>query len=121
MNYIGDKTKTTASGFYQELRLYQAKNCEGCPMRSTCHKAAGNRIIERNQNLVRHRTAVRKLLESEEGIERRKQRWKAVFGNIKQNKGFRRFMLRGLEKVNIEVGLLAIAHKLQRLSIATAI
>ena len=38
----------------------------------------------------------------------------AVFGNIKQNKGFRRFYLRGIEKVNVEIGLLAIAHNLQR-------
>ena len=53
---------------------------------------------------------------SEEGIEKRKQRWKveAVFGNIKQNKGFRRFFLRGLEKVNTELGLIAIAHTLPK-------
>ena len=59
---------------------------------------------------------------SEEGVEKRKQRWKveAVFGNIKQNKGFKRFFLRGLEKVNTEIGLIAIAHNLQRFSQAVA-
>jgi hypothetical protein len=38
----------------------------------------------------------------------------AVFGNIKQNKGFKRFMLRGKEKVTTEFGLIAIAHNLMK-------
>ncbi|WP_438940068.1 transposase, partial [Chitinophaga hostae] len=37
-----------------------------------------------------------------------------VFGNIKQNHHFRRFMLRGIEKVEIETGLLALAHNLRK-------
>ena len=121
MTYIGDKKRKTANGFVQTHRLYQARNCEGCPMRGPCHRAEDNRTIQRSKNLNRHRQKIRELLMSEEGIERRKQRWKveAVFGNIKQNKGFRRFMLRGLEKVTTEVGLLAIAHNLQRFSLAT--
>ncbi|MFN0140006.1 MAG: transposase [Pyrinomonadaceae bacterium] len=58
------------------------------------------------------------MLTSDEGIEKRKQRWQveAVFGNIKQNKGFRRFNLRGIDKATTEIGLIAIAHNLQRLS-----
>ncbi|MEO7538637.1 MAG: transposase, partial [Pyrinomonadaceae bacterium] len=81
-------------------------------------KAAGDRVIQRSPNLVRYKQKVRELLTSEEGIEKRRQRWQveAVFGNIKQNKGFRRFSLRGIDKVTIEFGLIAIAHNLQRLS-----
>ncbi|HMG08262.1 MAG TPA: transposase, partial [Mucilaginibacter sp.] len=58
-----------------------------------------------------------KLLNSEEGLQRRKKRCfdvEPVFGNIKQNHGFRRFMLRGKEKVAIEWGLLAIAQNLRK-------
>lgn len=79
--------------------------------------------IQRSPNLNRHRQKIKELLMSEEGVEKRKQRWKVegVFGNIKQNKGFRRFFLRGLEKVNTELGLIAIAHNLQRFSHAPAI
>ncbi|MBP2017280.1 hypothetical protein J2Z79_000663 [Symbiobacterium terraclitae] len=36
----------------------------------------------------------------------------SVFGQIKQNRGFRRFLLRGLSKVTLEVGWLALAHNL---------
>lgn len=122
MSPIGDTTKKTANGYLQTFRQYQAQNCKGCPMRGPCHKAAGNRIIQRNHNLIRHRKRAKELLESEEGVERRRKRWKveAVFGNIKQNKGFRRYMLRGIEKVSVETGLIAIAHNLNRYSLAIA-
>ena len=123
MTYIGEKKRKTANGFIQTHRLYQARNCEGCPMRGPCHKARGDRIIQRSQNLNRHRQKIKELLMSEAGVEKRKQRWKveAVFGNIKQNKGFRRFSLRGLKKVTTEIGLIAIAHNLQRFSLNPAI
>lgn len=119
MRYIGERRRRrTKTGYLQTHRMYRALNCEGCPMRGPCHKAEGNRIVQRSPNLVRYKQKVRELLASEEGLEKRKQRWQveAVFGNIKQNKGFRRFYLRGIEKVNIEIGLLSIAHNLQRFS-----
>ncbi len=41
----------------------------------------------------------------------------AIFGNIKQNMNFKRFMLRGLDKVNVEIGLIAMAHNLKKYSL----
>ena len=38
-----------------------------------------------------------------------------VFAAIKHNKNFRRFNLRGLPKVEVETGLLAIAHNLAKM------
>ena len=117
MDNIGTKTRTTASGFEQTITRYQAQNCHNCPLRGQCHKGQGNRIVEINHNLRRHKEKARENLLSEQGIAHRKQRpadVEAVFGNIKQNKGFKRFMLRGLQKVEIEVGLLAIANNLAK-------
>ena len=37
-----------------------------------------------------------------------------VFAGIKNNHGFKRFMLRGKEKVFIEAGLLALAHNVRK-------
>lgn len=57
---------------------------------------------------------------SEDGIAHRKQRcWdiEAIFGNIKQNMGFKRFMLGGIEKVETEFGLIAMAHNLKKVSL----
>ena len=118
MRYIGERRRRSKNGYPQTYRMYQSQNCEGCPMRGPCHKAEGNRIVQRSPNLARYKQQIRELLTSDAGIEKRKQRWQveAVFGNIKQNKGFRRFNLRGIEKVHIEIGLIALAHNLQRFS-----
>jgi transposase len=117
MNNIGTTIKTTTTGFKQHITRYQAKNCEGCPLRGVCHKAKGNRTIEINHNLNRLKKKADELLLSEEGVRHRKQRpcdVEPVFGNIKNNHHFKRFMLRGIEKVNIETGLIALAHNLRK-------
>ena len=40
-----------------------------------------------------------------------------VYGNMKQNLGFREFLLRGLEKAKIEMNLISIAHNLKKIRI----
>ena len=121
MTNIGSYKKETKNGFKQTITRYQAQNCNGCPLRSLCHKSKYNRIIERNYNLIRLKAKAKSLLTCEEGIAKRKQRcWdvEAVFGNIKHNMNFKRFMLRGIDKVNVEIGLIAMAHKLKKYSLA---
>lgn len=117
MEALGEKNKTTTTGYQQTTKQYQAKNCEGCPLRTGCHKAKGNRTIEVNTNLIRLKEQAEQRLKSEEGISKRKQRCfdvEPVFANIKNNHGFKRFMLRGIKKVTIETGLLALAHNIRK-------
>lgn len=117
MERVGAVKKKTASGFEQHLVKYRAKNCQGCPLRGVCFKGSGNRTIEVNHNLNRHKELARQRLCSEEGIEHRKKRCyevEPVFGNMKWNHGQRRFLLRGNEKVEIEFGLWAIAQNLRK-------
>ena len=45
----------------------------------------------------------------------RKQIVEAVFGQIKQARGFRQFLLRGVEKVRAEWAMICTAHNLQKL------
>jgi hypothetical protein len=40
----------------------------------------------------------------------------SVFGQIKQDSAFRRFSLRGLEKVNLEWGLVCLAHNIKKIA-----
>jgi len=120
MEHIGDYKRETKTGYQQTISRYQAKNCQGCPLRGGCYKAKGNRIIERNHNLVRLKTKAKNNLLSPEGVAHRKRRcWdvEAVFGNIKQNMNFKRFMLRGIDKVETEIGLIAMAHNLKKVSL----
>lgn len=117
MEYIGDIKSKTSTGFQQTLRRYQAQNCYNCPLNGACHKSKGNRIIQVNVELERQKNKAHELLNSPEGIERRKKRCfdvEPVFASIKSNHGFRRFMLRGKEKVEIEFGLLAIAQNIRK-------
>ena len=119
MEKIGTLKRKTDNGFEQTLTQYQAKNCQGCPLRGVCHQGKGNRIIQVNHPLNQYRAQARERLESEEGIKHRKQRnvdVEAVFGILKQNRGFHRLALRGKEKVEIEVGLHALAHNLRKLT-----
>ena len=74
-------------------------------------------LIEVNHRLRTLKQQAAERLRSPEGIARRKNRCadiEPVFANIKHNKGFRRFMLRGVEKVVIETRLIALAHNLQK-------
>lgn len=117
MEKIGERTTTSANKYKQTLSIYRAKNCTGCPMRCSCHKSTGNRTIEVNLEAKRLREKARDLLMTPEGLEKRSRRPiepETVFGNIKHNKHFKRFLLRGKEKVEIEVGLLSLAHNLSK-------
>ena len=119
MEKQSEQHTTKKSGYVQVTSVYQAKSCQGCPLRGVCHKSKENRIIQVNHNTKRHRQKARAKLVSEQGIAHRSQRpvdVEAVFGNIKHNKNFRRFLLRGKEKVAIEVGLLALAHNLAKMA-----
>ena len=53
--------------------------------------------------------------ESKEVYRLRKCTVEPVIGNIKQNLGFREFLLKGLEEVRIEMNLVSIAHNLQKI------
>lgn len=117
MQNIGTYQSKSKTGFIQTITKYQATNCNGCPLRGACHKAKGNRVIEVNHALRKYKQQVRKNLNTETGIYHRKKRcWdvEPVFANIKNNHSFKRFHLRGKEKVEIETGLLALAHNLRK-------
>lgn len=47
---------------------------------------------------------------------RRKVEAESVFGHIKGNRSFRRFSLRGLDKVHVEFGIVALAHNILKVA-----
>lgn len=111
-NYIDSTTQKNYS-------IYQAANCQGCPIRGACHKNKDNRTLKISHELLRHRQKARELLTSPLGIELRKKRTidvEPTFGHIKQNKKFKRFNLRGLIKTDIEIGLIALAQNLKKMA-----
>lgn len=117
MKNIGTKQKQTTSGFKQTITRYRTNKCNGCPLQAQCNPGNNTRIIEVNHNLNRLKNQADKRLKTKKGIKKRKQRChdvEPVFAAIKHNHHFKRFMLRGIEKVTIETGLLALAHNLRK-------
>jgi transposase len=118
MDRVRTRERITDNGYVHVNHIYRARKCQGCPLRGPCFKTKGNRQIEINHTLNKYRKKVRDNLLSPKGEEYRRKRAseiEAVFGMIKSNRNFRRFMLRGLEKVEIEAGLLALAHNLKKM------
>lgn len=102
--------------FSTTVKKYQAQNCKGCPLRSVCHQSKDNRTIEINHQLIQLKSKANENLKSEQGIEHRKRCYtiEPVFACLKQNKNFKRFMLRSLPKVEIEAGLCLIGFNLKQ-------
>jgi hypothetical protein len=119
LTYQQTKERETARGFKQQIFYYQTHKCKTCSRRESFNQGRETRTIQVNHRLRKAKEKVIKNLKSEQGIKYRKQRpadVEPVFGQIKSNKGFRRFNLRGLKKVEVETGLLAIAHNLKKLA-----
>ena len=113
------KVEYTKSLYPQTIHHYRARGCGKCPLRPKCTKARRNREMAVNGNLWRNRDAARQNLNSELGKKLRSLRSvevESVFGQLKRNRGFRRFHLRGYEKVNTELGIVCIAHNVARLA-----
>ncbi len=118
MNKVGKKRNKTASGYKSTSTLYEAKNCSGCPLKSLCTNAKGNRRIEVNHNLNRHKQRIRELLTSEEGVYHRSQRPiepESVFGQMKSNKHYNRFRHFKKDKVLMDFAIFAIAFNIGKL------
>ncbi|AKG37723.1 transposase [Paenibacillus durus ATCC 35681] len=117
LGFVRESRSQLDSGYEVKLRVYRSENCEDCPLKSGCTKAKGNREIRVSMTYLRYKEQAREKLRSEEGrtlSARRMAEVESVFGQLKNNRGFRRFLLRGLGKVSLEVGWLSLAHNLMK-------
>jgi len=121
LGFIKEVVKTTLNGYDRRLRIYESEGCEGCPFFEQCRgpnaKSDTNRWVQRSEKLEGYKEQVKKRLASEQGLAKRSQRSVDVetpFANIKYNMSHRRFVLRGIDKVNVEFQLLALAHNIKK-------
>lgn len=111
--------ETSDNGYPTETRHYEASACNDCPLKPQCTRAKGNRHIRVSFRLLQFRQQARDNLLSEQGKQLRSRRStevETVFGDLKHNRRFRRFMLRGVAKVKTEWGLVCLAHNMQKLA-----
>ena len=121
MPHVRRKRYFTEAGYETFRDYYQCADCSECPFEERCKLSEGPRIIQVSHRLNEWKQKANELLCSELGLELRKRRVCEVeqtFGRIKGCWGFRRFHLRGNEKVKIEWGLLSIAHNISKIAVA---
>ena len=99
----------------QGSTVYRSVGCEGCPLFNLCvsNKKKVKQIHRSEREGYAERMA-RKLQtpRSQEILKKRSQTVEPVIGNLKQNLGFRRFSLSGLENVRGEFTLMCIGHNI---------
>lgn len=119
MKRVDTRLRHTKTGYEQTSKTYKTDTCTGCSLVARCHPVNGQAGFTINHRLSRLKAKARELLLSEEGIRKRKQRAvdvEPVFGQLKQNRNFKRFRLRGLPKVDVEIGLAAMAHNIAKMA-----
>ncbi len=99
-----------------DLKQYVCNFCSDCVLKKACTKAE-NRIISRDPRehlLVEMRGKLR-TVEGKELYQEQMYTAEPVFVQMKQNRGFREFLLRGKEKVNVEFLMMCIVHNIGKI------
>ena len=119
LHFLETAPAVAPNGYVANRRNYIAENCQQCELKKYCTRSETNRKIQVSFQLMEYRRQARENLTTELGKELRINRAtdvETVFGCIKHNMGVRRFRLRGLDKVNIEWGLISIAHNMRKMA-----
>ena len=119
LEYIKKREDKTETGFVQKSRVYECSECDNCSHKIECTKSEGNRQIRFNKKLWQLKQEAKRNLMSKKGIEMRAKRAEyseGIFGQIKWNMSFKRFLLRGLENVDLEWGILCFALNIKRMN-----
>ena len=121
-----DKRKSVdRRGVRVKIRMYRCGACAGCPLADVClsRQSKGSRTITRDEyEPLRERMAAR--MNTSEGRRVYQQRPRIAetpFGILKAVMGIRQFLLRGLEKVNMEWLWAVTAFNLAKLARMMAI
>ena len=120
-----EKTTRSKAGYAIVTTVYTCTKCDGCPHKAQCIKGMSKAPLEeRSKNLyvsktfLRQREEMQARIQSEEGVLLRINRSiqvEGAFGVLKQDMGFRRFLLRSSVKVQTEFLLLCMGYNLNKL------
>jgi len=120
-----EKNTRSKTGYHIETTVYSCTHCNGCPHKPKCIKGVSKAPLEErsknlhvSKNFQRQRMEMEARINSDEGILLRVNRSiqvEGAFGVLKQDMGFRRFLLRGKIKVQTELLLLATAFNINKL------
>lgn len=99
-----------------DIEVYKGTACPQCPAKEKCTTAEYRTVSRDPREHYMEETRAR--LRTEKGEQVKKQRSTTVeptFGNLKQNKKFTQFLLRGTKKAAIEFILMCIAINIEKI------
>jgi len=99
-----------------DLKQYICDHCSICVLKNACTKAE-KRIISRDprEHLLEDMREKLRTNEGKELYEERMSTVEPVFGQMKQNRGFTEFLLRGKEKSKVEFIMMCIVHNIEKI------
>jgi len=114
--YVGKRKSD--NGFESEVTYYECESCECCQFKKQCTKAKCNKKLQVSKKFILQREQSLNNITSELGIQLRINRSiqaEGAFGVLKQDYGFRQFLLRGNKKVFTEMLLRAFGYNINKL------
>lgn len=118
LTYRKDNQRVSASGFKSTSRIYECESCDGCAYLGKCYRGKYSKTIHVSKSFDHYRAKSLANITSEEGTLLRVNRSiqaEGVFGVLKWNYGFQRFLTRGAVNVKTECLLLAFSFNINKL------
>lgn len=115
---VGIRHRKSTSGYRSKLTVYECEDCSGCPYKSKCTKAQGNRRMEASKTFIEKRQKSYENIMSDKGVKLRVNRSiqvEGAFGVLKNDYEFSRFLTRGKNNVKTEFILLCMGYNFNKL------
>ena len=115
---IFEKRRKSKTGYVAITQVYECISCSDCPVKTKCTKATGNRRLQVAKTFQKHRREAHQNITSPFGILLRMNRSiqvEGAFGVLKEDHGFRRFLMRGKKNVRTEYLLLCLGYNVNKL------
>lgn len=121
-----EKREKTASGYRRTVTVYGSNGCSGCPFKTDCIKGNNcktpmedrQKVLYVSKKMKEKRQETLERITSDHGTQLRMNRSiqaEGSFANIKEDKGFRRYLYRGNANVTAQSILLAIGYNINKL------
>ena len=120
-----EKKQKTSTGYVTNVSVYSCKECAGCPLKEKCIRGSSKKPLEErskvlnvSKRFVRQREQMEEKINTDLGKLLRVNRSiqaEGVFAMVKEDMNFRRFLLRGMVKIQVEWTLLSLAFNLLKL------
>ena len=115
---IGTRRRKSKSNYQAKISIYEGLDCGNCHYRDKCNKGKGNKKLYIAKTFIGQSIKSLKNITTPEGILLRMNlsiHVEGAFGILKQDYGFRIFLMRGNKNVKIEFLLLSFGYNINKL------